>query len=100
MTATGIESSSVQLPNVPNLKQPVASSLNHACTMLSEVFETSRLAHTASIYQNVFYRESNGCWYPLNDLRDDALATVERQVIRDLWDEVVKTMPSRPFSLK
>lgn len=78
-----IESGTVKLPAASGL-QPV-DSLNHAFTRLSEVFEPWRKAHTGSIYERVFYLESDGSWYPLKDLRDRALAKAERQIIRILW---------------
>lgn len=93
----GVESSTIDLPDIPGLKENRATSLNHACTMLSEVIETERLAHTASVYLSVFYLEEDGCWYPLDDLRNKALATAERQVIKRLWDEALRLMGSNPF---
>ena len=100
LTARGIESSTIELPAIPGLKDRPVISLNHASTLLSEVIETDRLAHTASVYQCVFYRESNGWWYPLDDLRNQALATGEREVIKQLWDRVLEGMQSNPFEVR
>ena len=98
LTDRGIESSTIELPAIPGLKDKPAISLNHACTLLSEVIETDRLAHTASVYQCVFYLESNGWWYPLDDLRNQALASEERGVIKLLWGRVLDEMQSNPFA--
>lgn len=93
MTPCGLESSMVALPEHPSLSGPAAS-LNHAYTLLSEVFETNRMAHTGSIYEHVFYKDSDGLWHPLKDLRDQELASAERKVIQDLWQNVQAQMPS------
>lgn len=97
LTDSGIESSTIELPDIPGLKDVPVISLNHACTLLSEVIETDRLAHTTSVYQSVFYLESNGTWYPLADLRNQALAIGEREVIKQLWSRVLEEMQSNPF---
>lgn len=86
MEPRGIESGMVELPHTHQLES--ADSLNYAFTRLSEVFEPWRKAHTGSIYERVFYREQNDRWYPLKDLRDRALASVERQLIKELWVNV------------
>lgn len=44
-------------------------SLNHAFTILSEVYEIHRAAHTGNIYETVFYKGSDDRWYPLGHLR-------------------------------
>jgi hypothetical protein len=86
----GVESSSIKLPPVPGLKKQVASSLNHAFTLLSEVFETQRISHTGNIYESVFYQDSDETWFPLKDLRNRELAKAERKVIKDLWQQVIQ----------
>lgn len=96
LEASGIESSTISLPLVEGLN-PVANSLNHAYTLLSEVFETWRDSHTGNIYDHVFYQDSDEIWYPLRDLRDRQLAQTERQVIRSLWDAVKSQMQSDIF---
>ena len=94
----GIESSSIRLPDIPGLRTRSAHSLNHACTLLSEVIETQRMAHTTNVYKTVLYGEPNGWWHPLDDLRNQALASEERLVIKRLWDRVLAEMKSNPFS--
>jgi len=86
MEPRGIESGVVALPKTHGLE--AVDSLNYAFTRLSEVFEPWRKAHTGSIYERVFYREPNNRWYALKDLRDRALASAERQLIKDLWSSV------------
>lgn len=86
MEPRAIESGMVLLPAAPDL-EPV-DSLNYAFTRLSEVFEPWRKAHTGSIYERVFYQDDDGYWYPLKDLRDSALASAERKLIKDLWANV------------
>lgn len=98
MTPCGLESSTVRLPDEV-CSRNTAASLNHAYTLLSEVFEINRLAHTGNIYEHVFYQDSDEVWYPLKDLRDCALASAERQVIRDLWKSVQAQMPSAQSGL-
>lgn len=86
MEPRGIESGTVLLPKTPELE--TVDSLNHAFTRLSENFEPWRKAHTGSVYERIFYRESNDLWYPLKDLRDRALVGAERKVINGLWVNV------------
>ena len=88
MEPRGLESSEVILPEV--LKLDPAISVNHAFTLLSEYFEPWRKAHTGSIYERVFYRETNSRWYRVGDLREKELAVAERAVIKVLWQEVKK----------
>lgn len=86
MEPRAIESGMVMLPSAPGL-EPV-DSLNYAFTRLSEVFEPWRKAHTGSIYERIFYLERDNHWYPLKDLRNRALASAERRLIKDLWASV------------
>ena len=95
MEPRGIESGTVALPEATGLN-PV-DSLNHAFTRLSELFEPWRKAHTGSIYERVFYLESNGRWYPLKDLRDRALVAAERGLIKQLWDRVTAELGTDLF---
>jgi len=67
------------------VSKPTAISLNHAFTMLSEQYESHRLSHTGSAYTRVFYKEADGRWYPLSDLREGVLISAERQLIADSW---------------
>ena len=95
MEPRSIESGTVELPNVTGL--PAVDSLNHAFTKLSELFEPWRKAHTGSIYERVFYLESNGLWYPLKDLRDRALVAAERGLIKELWGRVAAELGTALF---
>lgn len=95
MEPRSIESGTVGLPKATGLL-PV-DSLNHAFTKLSELFEPWRKAHTGSIYERVFYLESNGCWYPLKDLRDRAVVDAERGLIKDLWERVASELGTALF---
>lgn len=95
MEPRSIESGTVELPKVTAL--PAVDSLNHAFTKLSELFEPWRKAHTGSIYERVFYLESNGRWYPLKDLRDRALAAAERGLIKELWERVAAELGTALF---
>jgi hypothetical protein len=88
MEPRGVESGMVDLPHTHELE--AVDSLNYAFTRLSEVFEPWRKAHTGSIYERVFYQERNGRWYQIKDLRDRALASAERQLIKDLWLSVAE----------
>jgi hypothetical protein len=45
-----------------------ARSLNHAYTLISEVFEPDRLSHTGNIFQRGYYSEGEQ-WRPLDSLR-------------------------------
>ena len=81
--SVGILSSSIILPE-GIFKEP-AKSLNHSLTQLSEVFEPSRISHTGNVYQRFFYQETDGRWYPLELLRNAALATSEQSIAHQLW---------------
>ena len=95
MEPRAIESGMVNLPAAPGL-EPV-DSLNYAFTRLSEVFEPWRKAHTGSIYERIFYLERDQHWYPLRDLRDRALASAERALIKDLWAAVAEQLGTALF---
>lgn len=84
--ATGIESGPIRVP--PEVSGDPAISLNHAFTLLSEKYEAWRKAHTANIYTRAFYQEENSVWYPLDDLRQRELGSVERKVVADVWSGV------------
>jgi hypothetical protein len=88
LTVTGfgeceLSSSTVLFPEELDIEP--AQSLNHAFTKLSERFETHRLSHTGSVYSRVFYLESNGCWYPLESLKNAALVRTEHSVMAASW---------------
>jgi hypothetical protein len=85
-----LESSAVFLPEALDLDPAI--SVNHAFTRLSERFEPWRLSHTGSIYERVFYKEADGFWYPLDDLRQKEMVAAERKIIRALWHEVERLL--------
>lgn len=56
--------------HIPALSK-TAKSLNHACTLVSEKFELWRRAHTANVFQKVFYlNEDTGLWRVLDERRN------------------------------
>ncbi|WP_378946220.1 hypothetical protein [Paracoccus sp. R86501] len=68
-------------------------SLNHAFTILSEVYEIHRAAHTGSIYETVFYQGSDNRWYPLGHLRkldgtDIGKTVLAQEETADLFSEL------------
>lgn len=85
----------VRLPD--ELESRIATSLNHAYTLLSEKYETHRISHTGNVYSRIFYEESNGKWYPLADLRDGVRVEAERQLIAAAWQEVEEKLGWRPI---
>ena len=93
---TELLSSSIKLPD--GFDPPVAQSLNHAFTLLSERYETHRLSHTGNVYTSMFYLESNGRWYPLDLLREGVRADAERQVIYAAWAELERLLGFRPVT--
>lgn len=88
-----LQASTVLMPE--GFKEP-AISLNHAFTMLSELYEGHRISHTGNVYTRVFYCEGNGNWFPLNDLLRGVLVTAERNLLKSAWDEVEKALGWRP----
>jgi len=86
----GIESGTVLLPSFEDYAERTrtAKSLNHAFTILSEIYETERISHTGNIYKRVFYKEANGSWYPLEDLRNYGIDCSEREILKNLWDSI------------
>ncbi|WP_113913637.1 hypothetical protein [Roseovarius dicentrarchi] len=56
--ATGLISSTFELP--PCVSDEPARSLNHAFTILSEVYEPWRISHTGSAYERFLYQEGDG----------------------------------------
>ena len=75
-----------------------ANSLNHACTLLSEKYETHRISHTLNVYQHVFYREAGEKerWRPLEVLRNGNIADVERSIMADAWRKLEEQLGFRP----
>ncbi|MER2508386.1 MAG: hypothetical protein ABTQ27_06450 [Amaricoccus sp.] len=80
---TDLRSSTIELP--AGVASEGAISLNHAFTLLSEVYEPWRKAHTGSVYERFYYLESDGKWYPLALLRDAGIAQQEQKIAKDLW---------------
>lgn len=85
-----LESSGVFLPAELNVDPAI--SVNHAFTKLSELYEPWRKAHTGNIYDRVFYKEDDGYWDPLDDLRKREMVASERKIIRALWSEVERLL--------
>lgn len=90
--AEGLISSELKLPE-PVAKRN-AQSLNHAFTMLSEVYEPWRISHTGNVYERFLYKESDGRWYPLQLLRDAKLANQEQKIASVMWAEFFKRLPN------
>lgn len=79
-----IEPSELSLPEDVSTRRPM--SLNHLYTILSEVYETRRASHTGSIYQRIFYQETDDRWYPLEYLRSGCKSgTAEGGHARAFW---------------
>ncbi|MDZ4309598.1 MAG: hypothetical protein U1A24_03425 [Cypionkella sp.] len=63
----------------------VPFSLNHLLTLLSEVYEIQRAAHTGSIFNQVFYEECDRKWYSLEFLRSGWKNGPEVSQAREFW---------------
>ena len=88
LTVTGLWDCELNSPAVSFPKEyelDPARSLNHAFTRLSEKFETHRISHTGNVFQRVFYREENGWWRPLWQLREIAINRAENAVLASGW---------------
>jgi hypothetical protein len=92
--AKGLQSSQFELPSCVSAVN--ARSLNHAFTILSEVYEQWRISHTGNVYDRFLYQETNGKWYPLSHLRDFKLAKEEERLAHGLWRDFLSEMSSRP----
>jgi hypothetical protein len=77
-----LRSSTIELP--PGVTEKTAIGLNHAFTLLSEIYEPWRKAHTGSVYERFYYQEVDGSWYPLALLRDAWIAEQEQKIARGL----------------
>lgn len=98
---TELVCSSIMLPD--GLEAESARSLNHACTLLSEHYETHRISHTMNVYQRVFYSEPGNSpfkWFPLGDLRDGVIQQAEQTLVRKAWSELEQQLGFRPISRK
>ncbi len=91
--AKGLQSSQFELPE--SVSDKPAGSLNHAFTILSEVYELWRISHTGNVYDRFLYQEANGKWYPLSHLRDFQLAKEDEKIAFGLWQEFMGRMASR-----
>lgn len=85
-----LRSSMIDLPAC--VSPDPAISLNHAFTILSEVFEPWRKSHTGNVYQRFFYKERDEKWYPLELLRDAKLAEKEQEIAFNLWKDFLGRM--------
>jgi hypothetical protein len=86
--AVGLQSTRIRLPDAVT-KDPL-NSLNHAFTKLSEVYEPWRISHTGNVYQRFLYKEKDSRWYPLDLLRDGALAKKEQEIAYQLWQDFMR----------
>lgn len=91
--AKGLQSSRFELPEC--VSTVPAGSLNHAFTILSEVYEPWRISHTGNVYDRFLYQETNGRWYPLSHLRDFQMAKEEEKIAYGLWQEFLRRMSRR-----
>lgn len=89
-----LQGSTVQMP--AGFQPPVAISLNHAFTMLSQAYEKHRISNTGNVYSRVFYQDRDKRWYPLDDLRTGVQAEGERRLLNELWAQVEQTLGWRP----
>lgn len=86
MEPQGVSVSSLILPE--GISDQRVDSLNYAFTLLSETYEPWRRSHTGSIYERIFYKEESEVWYPLNVLRNAAIASEEQNLIRKRWQDI------------
>ncbi len=85
-----LTTSTVKLPD--EVSSEPAISLNHAFTLLSDKYEPWRKSHTGNIYSRILYQETNKKWYPLDVLRNAAIAKDEHQIIKERWAEISKEL--------
>lgn len=88
--AKGLQSSLFELPDC--ISEENAISLNHAFTILSEVYEPWRKSHTGNVYDRFLYQESDEKWYPLSFLRDFELAQQDQRIAYKLWQDFMARM--------
>lgn len=77
----------IVLPEAVQVKV-TPKSLNHAYTLLSERIELDRMSHTGNVYQLIFYKESDGKWYPLDKLRNPSSFDNAEMIVSKLWREL------------
>lgn len=80
-----LQAGAVRMPE--GFETPTARSLNHAFTLLSKAYEKHRISNTGNVYTRIYYQETNGNWYPLDDLRQDSSRDGSRGVLRRVWNE-------------
>ena len=88
-----IRSNAIILPS--DIADKPAQSLNHALTILSEVYERWRISHTGNIYERVFYRTTDDRWFPLGVLREAARGEHEELIAGRLWESFLERMRAR-----
>ena len=86
MEPKGLKVSHIKLPDC--IDRNDIFSLNHAFTVLSEKYEPMRKSHTGNVYDRFFYKEENDQWYPLNVLRNAAIAHEEHAFVARRWKEI------------
>jgi hypothetical protein len=74
-----------------------AVSLNHALTLLSQEYETHRISHSGNVYSQVYYRDGDGRWYPLDDLRKGVQAQAERSLLNEAWSGIAAQLGWSPL---
>lgn len=101
---TDLVCSSVVLPNDLPLRRELpfgnATSLNHACTLLSEAYETHRISHTMNVYEHVFYQEPaspDARWWSIERLRSGVIADMELHIMTDAWRQLEEQLGFRPI---
>ena len=86
----GVITSSINLPDGVSIGSAI--SLNHAFTILSEIYEPWRKSHTGNIYHRILYQEKNKRWYPIEVLRNTAIVKDEHQLIKEQWEEILEKL--------
>ena len=90
-----LECSTIVMPE--GFADRTAVSLNHALTLLSKAYETHRISNTGNVYTRCFYQDYNGRWYPLVNLRRGVQATLEKNLIGEVWHQVEAVLGWRPL---
>ena len=65
---------------IPALPDKEVRSVNHAYTLISEVFEPNRRSHTGSAFQKVYYPEQDLAWVSLDRLRQRQDVLIEARI--------------------
>jgi hypothetical protein len=56
------------------------------------------ISHTGNVYQRFLYKEKDDRSYPLELLRNAALAKTEQQIAYQLWQDFMKRMAVKAVS--